>query len=382
MNKNIKPYYKLLTEQGATEATIFLYGYIGEEWSWDPGLYEYVQTGVTDIDFVKELNALSAQYPVIHLRINSPGGDFFHGNAIMSAIQNSAAEIHTWNDGICASMAADIWMCGKQRHMAKNALLMIHPAWNMCAGNAMTMRECADALDKFTESAITATAASIGITADEMRSRYYADYKDHWLTYSEAVTDGLVSDTTEYAAADPMKVSAGMPYKKLLETMISSEATAKKEADTSIIGRIREVLSDMLGTQKQTIITQQQKEIMELEDFKKSLADGSLDPVAVKAELDALEAAKVPKTDSESEAIKALRDEFTAVKTELENTRKALNELGAKPGAERSTPDAPETDLPTAGIGTQDAKKALDEANANLAKIAASGQNPYMQRVI
>ncbi len=381
MNHKNQPYYKLLTEQGATEATIFLYGYIGEEWSWDPAKYEYVQKGVTDIEFVKELNALAAQYPVIHLRINSPGGDFFHGNAIMSAIQNSAAEIHTWNDGICASMAADIWMCGKQRHMAKNALLMVHPAWNYCSGNAQTMRECAEALDKFTESAITATAASIGITADEMRSRYYADYKDHWLTYSEAVTDGLVSDTTEYAAADPMKVSAGMPYKQLLETMITSEATVKKEADTSIIGRIREVLSDMLGTQKQQPVITQQKD-MKFEDFKKSLEDGSLDPAAVKAELDALEAAKAPKTDSESEAIKALRDEFTAVKTELENTRKALNELGAKPGAERSTPDAPETDLPIAGIGTPDAKKALDEANANLAKTAALGQNPYTQRVI
>lgn len=382
MNKNNKPYYKLLTEQGATEATIFLYGYIGEEWSWDPGAYEYVQTGVTDIEFVKELNALSQQYPVIHLRINSPGGDFLHGNAIMSAIQNSAAEIHTWNDGICASMAADIWMCGKKRHMAKNALLMIHPAWNMCAGNAQVMRECADALDKFTESAITATAASIGITADEMRSRYYADYKDHWLTYSEAVTDGLVSDTTEYAAADPMKVSAGMPYKQLLETMIASEATVKKEADTSIIGRITAVLSDMLGTQKQTVITQKQKEIMQLEDFKKSLADGSLDPVAVKAELDALDAAKAPKPEEPADAFKTLLAEFKTMQTELADTRKALSEIGAQPGAERSTPGAPETDLPTEGIGTPDAKKALDEANANLAKMAASGQNPYMQRVI
>ena len=81
MTKN--KFYKILTTEGATEATIMLYDYIGEYYEWSPET-GYTKEGITDLDFVQELNRLDEKHSVIHLRINSPGGDMFHGNAIMA----------------------------------------------------------------------------------------------------------------------------------------------------------------------------------------------------------------------------------------------------------------------------------------------------------
>lgn len=59
-------------------------------------------------------------------RINSGGGSVINGLSIVSANLNSKCEIHTYNDGIAASMAGIIWMTGDKVFMSDYAQLMIH----------------------------------------------------------------------------------------------------------------------------------------------------------------------------------------------------------------------------------------------------------------
>lgn len=366
-------YYKILTEHGANEATILLYGFIGEEYSYDPESDRYKMTGVTDIEFVKELSALAAQYPVIHIRINSPGGDFFHGNAIMTAIQNCPSEVHTWNDGIAASMAADIWMCGKVRHMAKNALLMIHPAWNICVGNAQDMRDCAAALDRMTESAIIATSASVGMTEDEMRAKYYADSKDHWLSFNDAVADGLVTETAAYDAAQiPDNVDA-MSYKQLLNHFQKKDNPEGQGLMAQVKSVFTSTIKAIAGQKHQNLNTP----VMDKNEFKKSLEDGQIsreDALAVLKELEPAAPPPAPVVE-DSPAVKALREEMEVMKATLVNTQKALAEYGAKPGDGKSAPAVPGEDHKT---DATTASKELEDFNKKMAEVAGSGQNPHI----
>ncbi len=377
-------FYKVLAQEGDTEATILLYGYIGEYYEYDEEKERWRIGGVTDIKFVQELNRLAEKYQTIHLRLNSYGGDFLHGNAIMTAIQTCKAEVHTWNDGIAASMAADIWLCGHRRHMAKNALVMIHPVWSWCAGNAQDMRDCADMMTKMTDAAIIATASSTGIDEAEIRSRYYADYKDHWLTYTDAVADGLVSETgDEYDAAEVPENIEGMTYKQLVQHF---EKHTNPEAKP-LLERIRETFEKRLTAlvrksphpAAKPSNTQEKTLDMNLDDFKKSLEEQTLDIEAVKAHIATLEPQPQPAPPAEGgeNVFNAVQGELDAVKTQLADLKKQLDEFGAQPGAAKSAPGAPAGDPPLGGTHPSD----LEKFNKEMADLAAAGATPYRPQV-
>lgn len=377
MDKVVKnQFWKILTAEGEQEATIMLYGFIGEEYEFDEEEQRWKMSGITDLAFVKELSDLAARYPVIHLRINSPGGSAFHGNAIMTAIQSCQAEVHTWNDGMAASMAADIWLCGHRRHMAKNALLMIHAAWDYCIGHAQDMRDCADFLDKVNASAITAVAAATGLSEDEIKSRYYADYKDHWLTYNEAVTDGLVTETGDaYDAADPGAIN-NMTYKQLLDHF-----TQKNHPEApGLMKRIRDAYNSLVrkrGGEKSISTVNTKNTDMTITELKNSLADGSLDLAAVKALLNDLDpAANAEEGEAETPALQAVKVEMDDLKASLAELKDAIKALSAAPGDTKTEPAAPEKDASKINIGGGNGN-ALEMFNA--AAAAAAKDNGTMK---
>jgi len=117
-NNKGNEYFRVMTdtsEPGA--ADVYLYGYIGQEKWWDDDPTE----ALTDLAVVKAIKDLEKSYSRINIRINSPGGSVMHGDPIISAIRNSTADIHTYNDGMAASMAFDIWVAGKNRHARRTA---------------------------------------------------------------------------------------------------------------------------------------------------------------------------------------------------------------------------------------------------------------------
>ena len=58
----------------------------------------------------------------VDVRINSNGGEVYSGIAIFNALKNSKADITIYVDGIAASMASVIALCGKPVQMSRYAV--------------------------------------------------------------------------------------------------------------------------------------------------------------------------------------------------------------------------------------------------------------------
>ena len=370
-NKPQHNYFQVLAAAGETEATILIYSYIGEYYQWKGDGWE--QIGTTDIDFVSKLNELSELYPVINVRINSLGGEVFHGSAICTAIRNCKAEVRTWNDGIAASMAAIIWLCGHQRYMAKNALLMLHSASNGVWGNKKDMLKAAETLEKFDESMVISMADSTGDDPDEIRKKYL-DGEDHWLTYNEVDTAKWLSTQGGGTYESATAVTAELNYKKMLAAY---EASLQKPEETpqepGIIATIKGFVSQLLTprvpepSSSPSSITD-----MQFDDFKKSIQDGTLDLNQVTAHLKSLEPAPAPAAPPAAPE-NPLQAQVTALLNRQSQLEAQVTALAAKPGDQRAAPGLPGQDLPTEAGGAKTQAQLLEEANAELLQAAQAG---------
>ena len=105
---------------GTDACCILLYGDIGE---YD----DNVRSG----DIARELLEAEALTGKVDVRINSNGGEVYSGIAIFNALKNSKADITIYVDGIAASMASVIALCGKPVQMSRYARLMLHSVHEM-----------------------------------------------------------------------------------------------------------------------------------------------------------------------------------------------------------------------------------------------------------
>lgn len=164
---------------GSGTGTLLLYGDIGE--------YDRVSSG----RIVSELMEAEAACSRINVRVNSNGGEVFSGIAIFNALRQSKADIHIYVDGIAASMASVIALCGRPVEMGKYARLMIHCVSGGCWGTKKDMQKCIDEIESLEGSLCGIYAERMGISAEEVSARYF-DGEDHWLTAEEALRLGLV----------------------------------------------------------------------------------------------------------------------------------------------------------------------------------------------
>ena len=179
-----KKYYSVQNKTDQT-ADILIYGVIGDSW---------FEESVTARQFVADLKALEKDFTRINVHINSPGGSVFDGLPIFNALKNSTSDIHTYNDGLCASMAAVILLAGKTVHTADNALIMLHSPISGAYGNAADIQQCLDMLDKVELSLITCISRKGDKTVEEIKALFFDDKKDHWLNADEAQAEGFVDD--------------------------------------------------------------------------------------------------------------------------------------------------------------------------------------------
>src|SRR5690606_18616282 len=130
--------YACQTSADAAEsaATIWLYDVIGAD-AWG---------GVDAARFAQDVAAISA--PVIHLRINSPGGDVFDARAMVTALREHPARIVAHIDGLAASAASYVALAADEVEISDGAFLMIHNAWGVVLGNRHDLLEMALTLEK------------------------------------------------------------------------------------------------------------------------------------------------------------------------------------------------------------------------------------------
>ena len=172
-----KKFFNIIPSDG--EVAILLYGDVGDGQRVDSGRV------------VAELMALQSQYSKIDVRINSRGGDVFSGIAIYNALRTSKADITVYIDGVAASIAGIIALCGKPLYMSPYAKLMLHSVSGGAWGNASDLRSMAEQMEVLQGDLAAMIAGRCGMDKEEVLAKYF-DEKDHWLNANEALEMKLV----------------------------------------------------------------------------------------------------------------------------------------------------------------------------------------------
>jgi ATP-dependent Clp protease protease subunit len=138
----------------------------------------------TDLDKLGDISNLN-------IYINSGGGDVFAGQAIHSMLSRHTAYKTVYIDGLAASIASVIAMAGDKVVMPKNAMMMIHKAWTIAAGNADDFRKVADDMEKIEEGIVATYRGKTNLEASEIMELMTAET---WLTAEDAISKGFADE--------------------------------------------------------------------------------------------------------------------------------------------------------------------------------------------
>lgn len=154
---------------------------------------------ITPKQFKEELDALG-DIDTLNVYINSPGGDVFAGQTILSILKRHKAKVNVYVDGLAASIASVIVMAGDTVTMPRNSMMMIHNPWTYTVGNAQELREAADRLDKVADSMIEAYLGKASIERDKLIQLLEAET---WLSADECKEYGfcdVIEESKQIAA--------------------------------------------------------------------------------------------------------------------------------------------------------------------------------------
>lgn len=171
-----KPLNLVRAEDGANEATLFLYGVIDEWW------------GISAESVAKAIASLDPD-ATLHLRINSPGGDVFEGRAISTAIAQHKGKTVAHIDGLAASAASFISAAANEVEISEGAFYMIHNGWTIALGDKRVMRDTGDLLEKVDSSIVNTYQKRTKASAEQIAAWMDAET---WFTSQEALDHGFV----------------------------------------------------------------------------------------------------------------------------------------------------------------------------------------------
>lgn len=160
------------------DASISILDVIGEDW--------WTGEGVTSKRVAAALRAIGRKDVVVN--VNSPGGDYFEGLAIYNMLREHPAKVTVKVLGIAASAASVIAMAGDEIQIARAGFLMIHNTWVLAAGDRHQLRDVADWLEPFDQSAVDIYAARTGLPEKDIGKMLD---RETWIGGAEAVEKGF-----------------------------------------------------------------------------------------------------------------------------------------------------------------------------------------------
>lgn len=278
-------YVKNLTNDSAD---VYIYGDIG---------------GKVDCEEIaREIHMLSNMgVKTINEHINSPGGYIINGYSIVGANINSPSKIVTYNDGVCASMAAIILSTGDEVNVYDYSLTMIH---NPLLGNVSLddMEDGSDKemLKKYRDSLLTILGKRMNkeksVIVDMLR-------KEVWLSASETKKIGIADNICK-------------PNRKFKDIKDSNDLFKRVAAvyNQNTI-KMEKVLSHFKVENEDEVldkINQLEDKAVKIEDLETKLVSSKSDLEKVQDELEAVK--------SEKEEIAKNIDGISDEKQELEKT--------------------------------------------------------------
>lgn len=162
-------------------ACLLLYGEISDEGG---------EGKIASRDIVNELMYLDS-YENLNIRINSIGGDVYPGIAIFNAIRQCKSNVTIYIDGIAASIAGVIALCGKRVEMSRYARMMLHNVSGGCYGNKQDLQDMISTIESLEDTIAEIIGTRCSKDKEEVKSAYF-DGTDHWLKAEEALQLGLI----------------------------------------------------------------------------------------------------------------------------------------------------------------------------------------------
>jgi ATP-dependent protease ClpP protease subunit len=175
--------------RNASEASIYIYDVIDSCW------------GVSAVNVIDSLAQVS-DADVLHVYINSPGGDVFEGRAIMAALSRFQGKTIAHIDSLCASAATSIALACNEVEMSDGAFFMIHNASCLAWGDKADLREQANVLEKIEGAIVSDYVSKTGKPEADIVAWMN---EETWFTAAEALDNGFI-DRIAQAPADKAKV--------------------------------------------------------------------------------------------------------------------------------------------------------------------------------
>ncbi|MBN1340737.1 MAG: Clp protease ClpP [Bacteroidales bacterium] len=331
----MKRWFNILPD-GPAGCKILVYGYISQ---WDEEL--------TSKDFVTELSEAEARYQKINIHINSNGGDVFEGLAIFNALRNSTSDITIYIDGVAASIASVIAMCGKPVYMNRFSRLMIHNVKAGSFGGAEQMEQAAKEIRTIESALVGIFSQKTGLAEADVKAKWF-DGQDHWFTAAEALEAKLINGVFDGVKIDlPVNGNAGHFMRAFNNSLIHQiemknlfkKLGFKNEAPTEdeVIDKVDAIEADAAAEkQKVDDLTRENADLKaklkEKEDAEKAARTAEID--AILNEAVTLQRFQEPQRPHYKAILEKDFENGKAIIASLSPVKRLKNELGNPPAGE------------------------------------------------
>lgn len=155
--------------------------------------------GITTNDIEEQLN--NANGKPLNIYINSYGGEVFEGFAIYNILKRYSGFKTVYVDGIAASIASVIALCGDKVIMNQASMFMIHNASGCCIGNAEDMKKVIQALEQINEVIKDVYKSKTKLDDDKLTELMD---KETFITAQECLDYGFCDEIMEKEVNEPM----------------------------------------------------------------------------------------------------------------------------------------------------------------------------------
>jgi ATP-dependent Clp endopeptidase proteolytic subunit ClpP len=277
--------------------------------------------GVSAKQFISDLQAVPADHSIL-LKIHSPGGEVFDGNAIFTALQRRG-NVEVQIEGIAASMATVISLAGSPVKMAANGFYMIHNPWGSAVGDSSEMRKQAELLDRIRQNMVNAYAAKSGQEPALIESWMDAET---WFTAEQAQAAGFVDEITDgMALAASANFRALAKYRNAPANLTALALQMENPSAPEIVSAEPLVEEPIEATVVSESAPEPQPEVVA--EVEEPVIEEPATPVAIAAADSIL--AKYNAISAERDSLRA---ELVAAKGQLSREREALARLEASLG--------------------------------------------------
>jgi ATP-dependent Clp endopeptidase proteolytic subunit ClpP len=175
---------------------------------------------VSSAQVVSDLLWLDDNYAHTDVHINSVGGEVYPGIAIFNTLRRMKSDVTIYVDGIAASIAGVIALCGKPVKMSQYSRLMLHSVSGGCYGNKNDLADMIREIETLEETIAEIISRRCGMDKETVKTTYF-DGKDHWLSAQEALSLGLADEIYDVDETVPDESTADDIYRIFTNRMES-----------------------------------------------------------------------------------------------------------------------------------------------------------------